>query len=173
MPLKKTLQVPSGGLQGKPQLMETPQTFWARCSDKLCPDVQAQGYTERRIGNSVEMVDQVLELVISGEKTGTFSLPGELARLGPLPRVGDYLVLTRFDGSAACLVLMESCEQVPFDEISQSHIQVEALAVRDLTLWRDFHRQYWGSVLAALGESFSEKQPILAQRFQLLEVALS
>lgn len=135
------------------------------------PAAQACGYTERRIGNSAELVDQVLEFVLSGEKTGTFSLPEELAHEGPLPQAGDYFVLTRFDGSAACLVVMEECQEVPFDQISQRHIDVEAPAVRDLKLWRDFHRQYWGSVLAARGESFSDSQLILAQRFRLLAVA--
>ncbi len=151
--------------------METPATFWARCSDQLGPAAQARGYIERRIGNSAELVDQVLELVISGEKTGTFSLPGELARQGPLPRAGDYFILTRFDGSAACLVVLEECEEVPFDKISQRHIEVEAVAVRDLKLWQDFHRQYWTKVLEAQGEVFKESQALLAQRFKLLEVA--
>lgn len=151
--------------------METPEALWARCSVELSFTAQARGYSERCIGNSAEIVDQVLELVISGEKTGTFSLPDELARLGPLPRVGDYLVLTRFDGRAACLVVIESCEELPFDEIGPSHIQTEGSAVRDINAWRDFHRQYWGAVLASRGESFSQSQPIVAQRFRLLAVA--
>ncbi len=151
--------------------MESPETFWTRCCKALGPEARRRGYTARRIGNTPELVDQVLELIISGQKRGTFSLPEALARAGTTPVPGDYVVLTRYDGEAGCLILMEACETMPFDQVGPSELEIEGPDARDPAVWRDIHEQYWTPMLASWGQAFTPSQPVLVQRFQLLETA--
>ena len=80
--------------------MESPAEFWTRCCEALGPEARSRGYCERRIGNTPELVDQLLDLIISGDKRGTYSLPEELARAGTTPTEGDHVILTRHGGEA-------------------------------------------------------------------------
>lgn len=151
--------------------MENVEEFWARCCETLGPEASTRGYTERQIGNTPALVDQILELIISGEKRGTFSLPEKLARDGTTPIVGDYVILTRHDGSAGCLVLVEACVMVPYDQIGPEELELEGPGARDPAVWRDIHERYWTPMLTAWGQAFTTSQPVLVQWFRLLAVA--
>ena len=151
--------------------MESPAEFWTRCGEALGPDASSRGYTTRQIGNTPELVDQILDLIISGQKRGTFSLPEKLARDGTTPAVGDYVILTRHGGEAACLLLMEACETMPFDQVGPAELEIEGPGARDPAVWRAIHEQYWTPMLAARGQTLKASQPVLVQRFRLLATA--
>lgn len=151
--------------------MESVDAFWTRCCETLGPEVRARGYTERQIGNTPALVDLVLDLIISGEKRGTFSLPEKLARDGTTPAPGDYVILTRYDGSAGCLVQVEACETMPFDQVGPAELEIEGPGARDPAVWRDIHERYWTPMLTAWGQTFTTSQPVLVQWFRLLETA--
>lgn len=151
--------------------MESPEEFWTRCCEALGPDARSRGYTKRRIGNTPELVDQILDLISSGQKRGTFSLPEALARAGTTPAEEDYVILTRYGGEAGCLVLVEACKTVPFDQIGAAELEIEGPGARDPAVWRAIHEQYWTPVLAAWGQTVKASQPVLVQWFRLLETA--
>lgn len=151
--------------------MESVEAFWTRCCETLGSEASARGYTERQIGNTPALVDQILELIISGEKRGTFSLPEKLARDGTTPAAGDYVILTRYDGSAGCLVQVEAGATMAFDEVGPGELEIEGPGARDPAVWRDIHERYWTPMLAAWGKSLTISEPVLVQRFRLLAVA--
>lgn len=151
--------------------METPAAFWERCCEALTAEARERGYAERCIGNTPEMVDEVLELIVSGAKRGTFSLPETLERAGKRPAPGDHVILTRHDGNAACLLRIDACELLPFDQVGSDELEIEAPAARDPRVWRDIHERYWAPALAARGQELMPGQPVLMQRFTLLAVA--
>jgi uncharacterized protein YhfF len=153
--------------------MERPEDFWARCCAALGPEPADRGFTVRRIGNTPELVDQLLGLIIAGDKRGTFSLPDALERNGTRPRAGDYLVLTRHNGAAGCLVQVETCDLVAFDQIGPAELAIEGPDARDPAAWRDVHERYWTPMLAAWGQHLAPDQPVLVQRVRLLATAES
>ena len=152
--------------------METTEEFWARCRGALAPEARERGYTERRLGNTPAMVGLLLDLIVSGAKRGTFSLPEKLERDGTLPTPGDLVVLTRADGHAGCLIEIEACEVLPFDQIGPKDLEIEGPGARDLRAWRKIHRKYWTPILDSWGQTLAPDQPVLMQRFRLVAVAL-
>ena len=151
--------------------MESPEEFWQRCCDALDPPAGERGYTVRQIGYTPEMVDLILGLIIAGQKRGTFSLPEALERAGTAPIEGDYIILTRNDGTAACLVVVDACDVVPFDRIGPPELEIEGPGARDPAVWREIHERWWKPIVEGWGRTFSPSEPVLVQRFRLLKVA--
>jgi len=145
--------------------------FWACCKADL-PEVSlADEYTVRRIGNDPVICRRLLDLIACGEKTGTFSLPRELQDQGIMPRPGDFVVLVDTDDQPGCLIRMDVCEQVEFQNVDSEHLACEGPGARDIKVWRAMHQGHWASQLAEWGEEFRDNVPILFQRFTMLKVA--
>lgn len=145
--------------------------FWQACRARLGAALPEAGYAVRRIGNRQALCEQLLELIITGRKRGTFSLPQLLEREGRLPEAGALAILTAYDGTPRCLVRYERCELVPFDQIGPEHLVLEGPAARHPAIWRQVHRDYWIPQLEALGLEFDEAMPVLVQELGLLHVA--
>lgn len=151
--------------------MDPIQRYWARCRARLPREPLGERYTVRQIGNTPELCDTILDLIVSGAKTGTYSLPDELAAAGKLPRVGDYVIVQRFDATPGCLVRMDHCQTLPFNAIGPAELAAEGPGARDPATWRALHEAYWRPKLAARGARFAADMPVLFQRFTLLDVA--
>jgi uncharacterized protein YhfF len=148
--------------------MSTTRDFWERCRRALPDEPLGERWVLRRMGNTPALCESLLGLIASGDKTGGFSRPEELAAAGLTPAVGDYVILTDYHGAPRCLVRMEECRLLKFGEIGAKETACESPAARDPEVWRGIHRGYWTPVLAAEGKAFSEDLPVLFQRFRLL-----
>ena len=108
----------------------------------------------RRLGDDPAICSLILDLVRSGQKTGTFALAEEFTTAGEaLPAVGEYLVLTDFDGPAGCIVQLTEVTTKPFADITVEDIACEGPGLRNLAAWRELHWGYWGRLLERLGRS--------------------
>lgn len=148
--------------------MQQSEEFWSRCRRALPDEPLGDRYTVRRIGNAPAICETLLGLITSGQKTGVFSRPEELAAAGLTPHTGDYVVLTDITGRPRCLVQMQECRLLKFSEVRAEHTATESPAARDLEAWRGIHRRYWTPMLAAEGIEFTDAVPVLFQRFRLL-----
>lgn len=118
-------------------------------------------WTVRTLGSSQAMFERLLPLILSGEKTGTFSL-------GEAPQVGEYCVITHFDGTPALLWRVTAVEVLPFDAISAAHVQVEGEALRDVEAWRQVHLAAWAAQLEGRSRAEIGATPVVAQRFVVI-----
>lgn len=133
------------------------------------PNEQIDRYKIRSYGSSRAIGDAIIALVLSGEKTGTFSLASDFdGQPEQAPSVGDYYVVTNFAGEPALLFRITAVEQVPFRGINAEHVLVEGPAARTVPVWRKIHWDYWGALLRARGSEPSEDMPVIFQRFELL-----
>ncbi len=79
------------------------------------PKVAPLGTTEK------EAEDQ-LKLVLSGKKRAlTHSLVGLQSRNEPLPRIGDFRVLTDWNGKARCIIRTVAVRLVPWFAVRSSY----------------------------------------------------
>lgn len=145
--------------------------YWQACRAALPGAGLGQRYSVRRIGKDPAVCAQILDLIISGAKTGTFSLPRELEEAGCYPQPGDFVILIHYDGRPGCLVRVEDCALVPFAEVGPEQLVLEGPGAREPATWRAIHEAYWTPTLAAWGEPFRDDLPVLVQRFRLLHVA--
>ncbi len=122
----------------------------------------------RRLGSSKEMCDLLLGLVLGEEKTCTYSLVQFLEEEGGLLKSVDRIVFLDADKRPRCLVELDACEQLPFNKVAARHTAGEGPGARDVKVWRDIHRAYWGKWLETRGQSFHEEVPVMWQSFRLL-----
>jgi len=150
-----------------PDLAEL-DTFWTNARHSLTDVLLSDTYEVRWIGLDDETTRQVIELIQSGDKTGTFTLPWIVERTGqPEPAVGAPIILVDFDGHPQLLVRLTGIEEVPFGKITGAHTAIDGTPVRALEVWKPLHTSYWNSMLAPHGLVVTDEMPVWVETFDL------
>ncbi|QTE28687.1 ASCH domain-containing protein [Pengzhenrongella sicca] len=119
-------------------------------------------------GDSPELADELLALVLAGLKTATASAVWEYEDADePLPRPGDLSILLDGRGHPCALVRTSAVRVVPFAEVDAESAWLEGEGDRSLDTWRREHRAAFGRALAARGRTFDESLPVVLERFEL------
>lgn len=133
------------------------------------PEIVPADVVVRKYGDSESMSKRIISVILSGAKTGGFSPLLRYERTGAaLPRVGQCVLVTQFDGAPALLYRLTEVEIVPFDEVVERHTEIEALELRPLDAWRKFHWVFWTREFEQYGVPLTEQAKIVFQRFELL-----
>jgi uncharacterized protein YhfF len=120
-------------------------------------------------GDSPELADSLLRLVLAGTKTATASAVWEYEAAGePLPRKGDLSIVLDGAGEPRALLRTTEVATVPFDEVTAEHAYREGEDDRTLESWRAEHERYWRRTLAQLGHEFTPSMPVVCERFAVL-----
>lgn len=161
--------LPAGPPRPEPARLDA---FW-RAACKARGDLNAAGdYEVRWIGLDDETTEQVLELIASGDKTGTFTLPWIVERTGqPRPQAGRCIVLIDYRGSPRLLVRLTRVEAVAFGDVTERHTAIDGSPVRALETWKPLHTHYWNELLRPFGLHVREDMPVLVEAFELLYAA--
>ena len=106
------------------------------------------------------------ELARLGRKRATApSLWGFQARGEPLPRPGDFHVVTDWDGIASCVIQTTAVAIVPFLDVTAEHAAAEGEGDGSLEEWRATHWAYYQRELAGTGFVPTETMPIVCEQF--------
>ena len=119
-------------------------------------------YFERfAFGDSPEMADELLALVLSGKKTATVSVVLESDQK---PNVGDLSLV--LDGRGNPAVHLET---VKFCDLTWDMVKLEG---EDETFeqWKAGNIRYWTRDAARRGYTFNDQTPITFERFEVVEV---
>ena len=144
--------------------------FWRAAFDKRPELAQGPDYQVRWIGLDDESTEQIIDLIETGDKTGTFTLPWIIERTDqPDPKVGDPIILIDFHGKPRLLVRLTSIHQVSFGTVTEDDIAIDGTPVRTLEIWKPLHTQYWNALLTPFDMTVSEDMPVLVEAFELLE----
>ena len=144
------------------------EKFLQKASEAGVPPMSGGRLVARRLGSTHEMCDLLLGLVISEQKTCTYSLVELLEEEGGLLEPGDRIVFLGADRRPRCVVELDDCEQLAFDEVNERHTAGEGPAAREVRVWRKIHAAYWGKWLKSRGQEFHEQVPVMWQSFRLL-----
>lgn len=152
--------------------MTTPEQLWAEFLASATPEArEAEGaaYTSWHFGTGGTMADELLGLVLAGPKRATagdlwsYELEGE-----PLPKSGDYSVVTDGSGSARAIIRTTSVEVVPFSEVTAEFAAAEGEGDLSLGYWREGHWHYFSLTLAEVGRKPELDMPVVCERFDLV-----
>lgn len=140
--------------------------FLGKCEAAL-PGVDVRHDPRTRcIGWNLETSTAICDYVVAGDKTGTFSLPWLHDSLPETkPGIGQFVVLSNFDGVPRALLQTIALTLVTFGEIDETHTAVDGPSVRDLTVWRGIHTKYWNGLLEPLGKEITDDMPVIVERF--------
>lgn len=126
-------------------------------------------YVVECFGDSVELADELLSLVLDGVKRATAALVAEFAAEGePLPRVGSHWIAC--DGSGTPRIIIRSTELRlgPFSSVDERFAFDEGEGDRTRESWVQEHGAYWRRVAAASGLDFGEHSEVVFERFSVV-----
>jgi uncharacterized protein YhfF len=126
-------------------------------------------YAVDRFGDSAELSDELLGLVLHGPKRATATLVADFAADGePLPRIGSHWVAC--DGAGVPRAVLRTTEL----RIGVAASVDEAFAFdegeddRTRESWLREHRRYWRRTCAARGEVWNEDLEVVFERFRVV-----
>lgn len=150
-------------------MTQTIEEFWRDCCEALPAETAGRSYRARRFGDDPIVAQLILDLISAGEKTGTFAVDWEFEdRPGERPAPGDLYVVTDHSGMPGALIRITATETLPFNAVSERHVQCEGPALRQVGPWRKLHWEFWSRTLARIGRRPAQDMPILYQQFELL-----
>ena len=124
-------------------------------------------YFERfAFGDSPEMADELLALVLSGKKTATVSVVLESDQK---PNVGDLSLVLDGRGNPACVIKTVHLETVKFCDLTWDMVKLEGEA-ETFEQWKAGNIRYWTRDAARRGYTFNDQTPITFERFEVVEV---
>jgi len=143
--------------------------FWTEARAAHPGAALSVDYQVRWIGLDRPTTQQIFDLVRSGDKTGTFTLPWIVERTDqPPPAVGDCVILIDFDGQPVMLVRLERVHEVAFGAITAADTAIDGSPVRDLAVWKPLHTQYWGALLQPFGLQVTPDMPVWVEKFSVV-----
>lgn len=137
---------------------------------KACPDEHIGAKARPRcIGFNHQTVNNILAVVQSGAKTGTFS-PVWLHEKKPetRPTIAELMALCDYDGNPKILLQIVGLDLVKWRDIGSEHTKLDGPAVRALDVWKPMHWKLWSGQLAELGVTAAEDMPICVERFRVI-----
>jgi len=116
-------------------------------------------------GDSRDVADKLLALVLAGKKLATSSLLEDyVAEKEPLPKVDELSIV--LDGSDAPRALIRNVEVrvVRFADVTAAQAAAEGEADQSLDAWRAIHKKVW----TARGVTVTDDTQVVWQRFEVL-----
>lgn len=117
-------------------------------------------------GDSPEMADELLALVIAGKKTATCGAVRDYgAESEPMPEVGRRDVVLDGRGRRAAVIETVEVTIKRFDEVDEAFARAEGEGDLSYDYWRDEHQAYFER-----NGGFSPEVDVVCERFRLIEV---
>ncbi len=150
---------------------ESGQAYWDKFLESLPANspYHTKTYSEGGYGDSPELMDELIQLVLIGRKTATCGSLWEWeAEDKPLPRVGNVWV--ELDGSGNPVCITETVEVTirKYNEVDAQFAHDEGEGDQSLSYWREAHRNFFSRVLSKIGKEFSEDMPLVCERFRII-----
>lgn len=156
-----------------PAIAPTPEALAAFCAAANAVTnglaVDPASIEVRWIGLDAPSTLQIFDLIRTGDKRGTFTLPWIVERTGsPVPHVGNHLVLIDMSGRPVLLTRVLRVDSAIFGKVEARHTVIDGSPVRDPAVWVPLHTVYWNQHLAPFGLSVSPDMPFWIEEFTLV-----
>jgi len=126
-------------------------------------------FTSWQFGCGREQGDRLLDYVVGGTKRATAGALWTYEHEGdPLPREGEYSVVTDGSGIARVVIVTTRVDVVAFDAVDEEFAYREGEGDRTLEYWRRVHWDYFTRELAAFGLEPSPNMPVVCERFDVV-----
>jgi uncharacterized protein YhfF len=144
--------------------------FWQRAIDTgaVPPGTPLPELVEP-FGDSVELADELIALVVDGPKRATAGSYDEyLAEGSPVPTVGMLSVAT--DGSGRPRAVMQTTDVRigPLSSVDDQFAWDEGEGDRTRAWWLAAHQTFFRRVLPQLGLSYTDDMPTVFERFDVI-----
>lgn len=127
-------------------------------------------YETWAFGDSPQMADKLLDLVIRGIKTGTASNYELYETSGEtLPHIGGHSIVLDGNGEPQAVIITTNLDVQPFDEVGADFAYTEGEDDRTLASWRHEHELFFTrESLKFLNKPFNPKMKVLCENFKVV-----
>lgn len=115
-------------------------------------------------GDSPELADELLALVMAGQKTASCSSLVAY-QSEPSPGIGAYNIIEDGRGKACCVVRTLGLMLVNFDQVTPEMAAMEGEGDLSLTYWRHAHKDFFSRA-----GSFTPDMPLVFEHFAVVEI---
>jgi len=148
---------------------DTIREFWQACLPALLKPPEDGFYRVRSIGSTPETTAAITRLILTGDKTGTFTsswiYDGDRSIT---PEVGGYSVLKDSKNAPVAVLKTTRVMTLPFNKITEKETALDGPQLRPLDAWRPIHLAFFTRELESRGKKFSENMPITAEQFKVV-----
>jgi uncharacterized protein YhfF len=120
-------------------------------------------------GDSVELADELLGLIVGGPKRATAGALADYERArAPLPERGTLSIITDGSGLPRALLRTTDVRVGPFQSVDDEFAWDEGEGDRTRQDWLTQHEQYFRRILLPLGLEFDPQMPVVFVRFEVI-----
>jgi uncharacterized protein YhfF len=118
-------------------------------------------------GDKEKDANKLAALVMKGIKKATsHSLLGLQYRKTPLPKLGDFLVVTNWAKEAQCIVRTTAVQLIPYFNINEANAALECEGDKSLVYWKKVHWDYYTRELKAFERAPRDSMIIVFEEFE-------
>ncbi|MDC6390922.1 ASCH domain-containing protein [Maribacter sp. PR1] len=100
------------------------------------------------------------------KKATTDSLLGLQLRKEALPKIGDFKVVTNWEGEAQCIIKLISVKLKPYFNIDEQYAALEGEGDKSLSYWKKTHWDYYTRELEPFNRKPNESMIVVCQEFE-------
>jgi uncharacterized protein YhfF len=144
--------------------------FWRRGQDSGGVPAERDGPDAvEHFGDSPELADELLALVLHGPKRATAGSLAAFEREGaPLPAVGDHWVAADGHGRPRAVLRTSEVRVGPLSSVDDQFAWDEGEGDRTRATWLADHEAYFRREAAAFGVTFDPDMPTVFERFEVV-----
>ncbi|MGL4106840.1 ASCH domain-containing protein [Clostridium sp. LP20] len=142
--------------------------FWKKFLEVNNKDSSTEYIESFHFEMTEKLANELLELVLCGKKQATASsLYAYEIEGSRIPQVGDYSIVTDWEGNPRCVIETIAVTIVPFNQITFDICKREG---EDDTLesWQKGHRNFFCADGKELGYEFTEDMPVVFEDFKVI-----
>jgi uncharacterized protein YhfF len=128
-----------------------------------------KNYTSWFFCNNEKSANELAKLVKNGQKRGTTSLYCwyEIDN-EELPAVGNYSVITDWNGVAECIIRTKKVTILPFKEVGEELAEIEGEGDKSLEYWQKVHIDFFTRELKEIGKEFTPDTLVVFEEFEVV-----
>lgn len=145
------------------------ESFWQRFLAKAGYPSDTPRPEAWAFGDSVELADELIALVLLGRKRATAGSVADYEADGePLPRVGDFEIVTDGQMRPRAVLAMTDVRVGPLSSVDDRFAHDEGEGDRTRASWLDDHTRFFKRLHASLGLEFTPEMATIFQRFDVI-----
>ncbi len=146
------------------------ERYWSQFLSSFRPGGEpADELVESFFFGTPEQAAEISKLVLSGQKTATGSVLWSYEADGkPVPKAGDYWIVTNGGDDPVCVIQTADDSVIPFDKVGDGYARDGGEGDRTLASWRRMYWDYIVSECARTGREPSQETPLVMERFRVV-----
>jgi uncharacterized protein YhfF len=86
----------------------------------------------------------------------------------PLPKIGDFAVVTDWEGKARCVIRTTAVKLLPYFSVREEHARLEGVGDKSLEHWQKVHWEIFTRELAQFDKTPKESMIVVFEQFEML-----